>query len=137
MKPIYIILQNILFNLQSQLILYNPVDANSEKLCETESVSTGVMQHGQRYIYGFLWKTSLSSIGETNMHLTNTFKDELTSSLKQYSLMNSLKLQFLCFLYISCGCTPFFSITGTLTNSKGLDEMAHNAIFYQGLHCLQ
>ena len=73
------------------------------------------------------------------MHLTNTFKDGLTSSLKQYSLMNSLQIAILfCILYISCGCTPnFFSITGTLTNSKGLDEMAHNAIFYQGLHCLQ
>ena len=97
----------MLFNLQSQLILYNPVDANSEKLCETESDSTGVLQHGQRYIYEFLWKTSLSSIGETNMHLTNTFKDELTSSLKQYSLINSLQIAFFCcFLYISCGCTP-------------------------------
>ena len=62
-----IILQNILFNLQSQLILFNPVDANSEKLCETASVSTGVLQHGQRYIYEFLWKTSLSRIGETTV----------------------------------------------------------------------
>ena len=134
-------MQNILFKLQSQLILHNPVDANSEKLCETESVSTGVLQHGQRYIYEFLWKTSLSSKGETNMHLTNTFKDELTSSLKQYSFMNSLqiaKFLMLCILYISCGCTPYvFSITGTLTNSKGLDEMAHSAIFQQGLHRLQ
>ena len=71
------------------------------------------------------------------MHLTNTFKDELTSSLKQYSLINYLQIAiFCCFLYISCGCTPYyFSITGTLTNSKGLDEMAHNAIFHQGLHC--
>ena len=73
------------------------------------------------------------------MHLTNTFKDELTSSLKQYSLMNSLQIAILlCILYISCGCTPYiFFIAGTLTNSKGLDGMAHNAIFYQGLHCLQ
>ena len=70
-----------------------------EKLCETESVSTGVLQHGQRYIYEFLWKTSLSSIGETNMHLTNTFKDELTSSLKQYSLMNSLQIAFFFFAF--------------------------------------
>ena len=31
-------------------------------------------------------------MGETNMHLTNTFKDELTSSLKHYSLMNSLQI---------------------------------------------
>ena len=114
------------------------MDANSEKLCETESVSTGVLQHGQRYIYGFLWKTSLSSIGETNIHLTNTFKDELTSSLKQYSLMNSLQIAiFLLFIHFMWLYTIFFSITGTLTNSKGLDEMAHNAIFYQGLHCLQ
>ena len=52
----------------------------------------GVLQHGQRYIYEFLWKTSLSSKGETNMHLTNTFKDELTSSLKHYSSMNSLQI---------------------------------------------
>ena len=131
-------MQNILFKLQSQLILHNPVDANSEKLCETESVSTGVLQHGQRYIYEFLWKTSLSSIGETNMHLTNTFKDELTSSLKQYSFMNSLQiantLHIIHFMWL---CTIRFFITGTLTNSKGLDEMAHNAIFQQGPHCLQ
>ena len=100
----YIILQNILFKLQSQLILHNSVDANSEELCEPESVSTGVLQHGQRYIYEFLWKTSLSGMGETNMHLTNTFKDELTSSLKQYSLMNSLQianvLHFIHFMWL-------------------------------------
>ena len=73
------------------------------------------------------------------MHLTNTFKDELTSSLKQYSLMNSLQIAifFLLFIHFMWLYTIIFSITGTLTNSKGLDEMAHNAIFYQGLHCLQ
>ena len=129
----------------------------SEKLCETESVSTGVLQHGQINIVEFLWKTSLSSMGETNMHLTNTFNDELTSYLKQYTLCNAIdnfisllhshrihkraifcKLQMFCIFYISCGCTPeVLSITGTLTNSKDLDEMAHNAIFHQGLHSLQ
>ena len=75
------------------------------------------------------------------MHLTNTFKDELPSSLKHYSSMNSLqiaKFLMLCILYSSCGCTPYvFSITGTLTNSKGLDKMAHSAIFQQGPHRLQ
>ena len=72
------------------------------------------------------------------MHLTNTFKDELTFSLKQYSLIISLQIAiFLLFIHFMWLYTIFFSITGTLTNSKGLDEMAHNAIFYQGLHCLQ
>ena len=72
------------------------------------------------------------------MHLTNTFKDELTFSLKQYSWMNSLQIAFFfLFIHFMWLYTIFFSITGTLTNSKGLDEMAHNAIFYQGLHCLQ
>ena len=72
------------------------------------------------------------------MHLTNTFKDELTSSLKQYSFMNSLQIANALHIIHSCGCTPYvFSITGTLTNSKGLDEMAHNAIFQQGPHRLQ
>ena len=73
------------------------------------------------------------------MHLTNTFKDELTSSLKQYSLMNSLQIAifFAFYTFHVVVHHNFFSITGTLTNSKGLDEMAHNAIFYQGLHCLQ
>ena len=32
------------------------------------------------------------------MHLTNTFKDELTSSLKQYSLMNYLQIAIYFFL---------------------------------------
>ena len=73
------------------------------------------------------------------MHLTNTFKDELTSSLKQYSLVNSLQIAFSFAFYTFHVVVHhiFFSITGTLTNSKALDEMAHNAIFYQGLHCLQ
>ena len=71
------------------------------------------------------------------MHLTNTFKDELASStLKQYNLMNSLQianvLHFIHFMWLYT--ISIFSITGTLTNSKGLDEMAHNA---KGLHCLQ
>ena len=38
------------------------------------------------------------------MHLTNTFKDELTSSLKQYSLMNILQianvLHFIHFMWL-------------------------------------
>ena len=91
------------------------------------------------------------------MHLTNTFKDELTPYLKQYSLCNAIdnsisllhshrihkkgilcKVQMFFILYISCGCTPqVLSITGTLTNSKDLDEMAQISIFHQGLHCLQ
>ena len=96
-------------------------------------------------------------MGETFMHLANTFKDELTFYLKQYTLCNAIdssilllnshrmhkrgilcKLQMFYFLNISCGCIPkVLSIKGTLTNSKGLDEMAHNAIFHQGLHCLE
>ena len=111
--------------LQNQLKLHNPAVANSEKLCETESVSTGVLQQGQRYIYEFLWKTSLSSMGETYMHLANTFKAELTFYLKQYTLCNAIDssisllnshrmhkrgivctLQMFCFLNISCGCIP-------------------------------
>ena len=91
------------------------------------------------------------------MHLTNTFKDELTPYLKQYILCNAVdsfisllhlhgmhkrrilcKLQMFCILNSSCGCTPeVLSIKCTLTNIKGLDEMAHNAIFHQGLHCLE
>ena len=100
----------------------NPAVANSEKLCETESVSTGVLQQGKRYIYEFLWKSSLSSMGETYMHITNTFKDKLTFYLKQYTLCNAIdssisllhshrmhkrgilcKLQMFCFLNVSCG----------------------------------
>ena len=73
------------------------------------------------------------------MHLTNTFKDELTSSLKQYSLMNFLQianvLHFIHFMWLYT--ISIFSITGTFTNNKGLDEMAPNAIFHQGLHRLQ
>ena len=73
------------------------------------------------------------------MHLTNTFKDELTSSLKQYSLMNILQianvLHFIHFMWLYT--ISIFPITGTFTNSKGLGEMAHNAIFHQGLHRLQ
>ena len=105
--------------------MHNLVDVISEKLYETESVSTGVLQHGQTYIYEFLWKTSLSSMGETNIHLTNTFKDELTSYIKQYILYNAIdnsisllhshrihkraifcKLQIFCIFYMPCGCTP-------------------------------
>ena len=73
------------------------------------------------------------------MHLINNFKDELTSSLKQYSLMNCLQianvLHFIHFVWLYT--ISIFSITGTFTNSKGLDEMAHNSIFHQGLHHLQ
>ena len=73
------------------------------------------------------------------MHLTNTFKNELTSSLKQYSLMNILQianvLHFIHFMWLYT--ISIFSITGIFTKSKGLDEMAHNAIFHQGLHRLQ
>ena len=60
------------------------------------------------------------------MHLTNTFKDELTSSLKQYSLMNSLQIAifFAFYTFHVVVHHNFFSITGTLTNSKGHDEMA-------------
>ena len=120
----YGIVQNNI-QLENQLKLHNPAVANSEKLCKTESVSTGVLQQGQRYIYEFLWKTSLSSMGETYMHLTNTFNDELTFYLKQYTLCNAIdssisllhshrmhkrgilcKLQMFCFLNISCGCIP-------------------------------
>ena len=121
----YGIVQKHFIQLQNQLKLHNPAVANSEKLCETESVSTGVLQQGQRYIYEFPWKTSLSSMGENYMHLTNTFKDELTFYLKQYTLCNAIdssisllhlhrmykrgilcKSQMFCFLNISCGCTP-------------------------------
>ena len=92
---------------------------------EKNSTQSGVLQHCRRYIYEFPWKASLSSMGETNVHLTNTFKDELTSYLKQYTLCNAIdssisllhlhgihkrgilcKLQMFCILYISCSCTP-------------------------------
>ena len=91
------------------------------------------------------------------MHLTNTFKDELTPYLKQYTLCNAIdnsisllhshrihkrgilcKLKMFFILYSSCGCTPLdIFITCTLTNSKDLDEMAQIAIFHQGPHCFQ
>ena len=42
--------------MQIQLIA-NPVDVNAEKICETESASTGVLQDGLKYINAFLRKT--------------------------------------------------------------------------------
>ena len=53
------------------------------------------------------------------MHLTNTFKDELTSSLKQYSLLNFLQIaNVLHFIHFVCLYTiSIVSITGTFINS--------------------
>ena len=53
--------------------------------------------------------------------------------------MNSLQIaNVLHFIHVMWLYTlVFFPITDTLTNSKGLDEMAHDAIYYRGLHRLQ
>ena len=53
------------------------------------------------------------------------------SHKKDARLNSNLKTKILC---KSCGLT--LCILGTLANSEVLDEMWHNAIFHQGLHCL-